>query len=79
MSKKKPTKTPIQRWKQGIPHHPRSIEIIQALSDLDWEFMEGSLDIRTGGDGDNGEQMMYLLDIYFERSSSRANQKEDRC
>ena len=57
--------TPGQRWEQGVEHDPRSEEIVRAMAKLDWEFYDGHLDIRVGGDGDNGESMMYLLDYYF--------------
>jgi len=57
--------TPGERWKQGVDHDPRSEEIIRALSDLDWQFYNGVFDIKVGGDGDDGENMMYLLDYWF--------------
>ena len=57
--------TPGERWEQGIEHDPRSEEIVRAMARLDWEHYNGALDIRCGGDGDNGESMMYLLDYYF--------------
>jgi hypothetical protein len=56
-----------KRWEQGTLHHPESKKIVEALSKLDWQFGNDHLCIKTGGDGDNGEHMMYLLDIYFER------------
>jgi hypothetical protein len=59
-----------ERWEQGIDHDPRSEEIVRAMSRLYLELCEGCLDIRVGGDGDNGETMMYLLDIYFERKDA---------
>jgi hypothetical protein len=55
-----------KRWEEGIDHDPRSIEMVEFMSMLDWEECDGSLDIQMGGDGDNGESMMYLLDVYFE-------------
>ena len=56
-----------KRWEQGIEHHPMSEEIVEALKDLDFKYGGDYFQIKTGGDGDNGEHMMYLLDIYFER------------
>jgi len=53
-----------ERWKKGIPHHPESEKIARFLADndeydyFDWKF---------GGDGDNGEELMYQLDVYFEK------------
>ena len=51
------------RWENGIDHHPKSVELAKHLEALDkedffcWKF---------GGDGDNGEELMYHLDAYFE-------------
>jgi len=55
-----------KRWEQGIPHHPYSEAAIQGMADVDFKYAGDSLCIKYGGDGDNGEHMMYLLDIYFE-------------
>ena len=55
-----------KRWEQGIPHHPDSKRIAQAIFDLDWEYGGDYFCWKSGGDGDNGEHLMYLLDIYFE-------------
>lgn len=54
------------RWENGVEHHPESEKIIRALRDLDGKLLNYALDISVGGDGDNGETMMYLLDVYFE-------------
>jgi hypothetical protein len=54
------------RWENGVDHHPESEKIIRALRDLDGKLLNYALDINVGGDGDNGETMMYLLDVYFE-------------
>jgi len=55
-----------KRWENGMAHHPESIKTIEALGKLDYYLGNDSLCVKTGGDGDNGEHMMYLLDIYFE-------------
>jgi len=62
---------PGERWEQGIDHDPRSEKIIRAMARLDWELCDGALDIEVGGDGDNGETMMYLLDCYFEEEDQK--------
>jgi hypothetical protein len=54
------------RWENGVDHHPESEKLIRILSQLDGKLLRHTLDISTGGDGDNGETMMYLLDVYFE-------------
>lgn len=56
-----------QRWSSGTSHHPNSIELVEHISALDWAFNSGSFDFRTGGDGGNGEQLLYLLGLFFER------------
>lgn len=54
-----------ERWEQGIPHHPKSEEIVKAITEIDFENGDYFC-FKYGGDGDNGEHLMYLLDIYFE-------------
>lgn len=53
-----------RRWEQGIPHDPRSEALARALAKIDAEN-DDRFDFRFGGDGDNGEDLLYLLDIYF--------------
>ncbi len=55
-----------KRWEEGTDHHPKSIEAIKALAELDFYLGNDTFCIKTGGDGDNGEHMMYLLDIFYE-------------
>lgn len=55
-----------KRWEQGMDHHPESVKVVNALGALDLYLGNDMLCVKTGGDGDNGEHMMYLLDIYFE-------------
>ncbi len=55
-----------KRWEQGMDHHPESIKTVKALGELDFYLGNDNLCVKTGGDGDNGEHMMFLLDIYFE-------------
>lgn len=55
-----------ERWEQGVPHDPRSEEIYRAIADIDFKQNDDYFCWKAGGDGDNGEALMYLLDIYFE-------------
>jgi hypothetical protein len=55
-----------KRWEEGTDHHPKSEEIYKALDYLDFNFGGDFFCFTAGGDGDNGEHIMYLLDIYFE-------------
>ena len=57
--------TPTERWEQGIDHDPRSEKLVRAMAKIDFEVNDDELCIKMGGDGDNGETMMYLLDCYF--------------
>lgn len=55
-----------KRWETGMEHHPESEKLMAAIETLDFIFMNDYFCWKTGGDGDNGEQLMYLMDIYFE-------------
>ena len=59
-----------KRWEDGTPHHPKSIELFKTLADIDLRYCNDSLCWKSGGDGDNGEMLMYALDIYFECQES---------
>lgn len=56
----------IDRWGDGIEHHPKSIELMEFLKEIDWEIYKDHFCWKTGGDGDNGESLMYQMDAYFE-------------
>lgn len=51
---------------QGIDHHPKSVELVNIIMCLDFKWGGDYFCFKAGGDGDNGEHLMYLLDIYFE-------------
>ena len=59
------TVTPDDRWERGVPHDARSEEVYGFISDYDYRHNGDSLALNSGGDGDNGESLMYLLDEYF--------------
>lgn len=54
-----------QRWEEGIPHDPRSENMFHFLKDYDYHYAGDYFCFKQGGDGDNGEHLMYLLDEYF--------------
>lgn len=55
-----------ERWEKGIIHHPKTIALYRHIENLD--FANGDLFcFKSGGDGDNGEYLMYLMDDYFYR------------
>jgi len=58
------------RWENGIEHDPRSIEMMRFLSEYDYAFCGDFFGWKTGGDGDNGETLMYELDEYFAAKDS---------
>lgn len=55
-----------ERWSQGTPHDPRSVVLAKSLAAIDAENGD-VFDFKFGGDGDSGEELLYLLDIHFER------------
>ncbi len=55
-----------KRWEKGAPHHPRSEVLYRLLAAADHRFGDDFLDLKSGGDGDNGEHIMYLLDVIFD-------------
>lgn len=59
------TISPDERWEQGLDHDERSEEIFEFMKRYDLTFNEGTLDLKSGGDGDVGEELMYLMDEYF--------------
>ena len=59
-----PDPTFQQRWENGKPHHPMSISLMKHMIEVD--SSNGSpLDLKMGGDGDNGETIMYLMDSFW--------------
>lgn len=55
-----------ERWEKGIDHHPKSIELFKKIAKIDWEQCGDYFCWKSGGDGDNGETLMYELDIIFD-------------
>lgn len=55
-----------KRWETGMDHHPKSMELMKALMKIDFNYCDDYFCWKKGGDGDNGETLMYEMDIYFE-------------
>jgi hypothetical protein len=55
-----------ERWEEGIDHHPLSEELVRKIADYDFEYNDDYFCWKVGGDGDNGETLMYVLDMIFE-------------
>lgn len=69
--------TMTERWEQGIDHDPRSVEIASTLAEIDMNQGSDSLCWKFGGDGFHGEQLLYALDVYFERKDSQYDRGDD--
>ena len=61
---------PDERWENGEPHHPISLELFKHIAALDCYRNGDAFCWKSGGDGDNGEQLMYILDMIFEKEDS---------
>lgn len=62
------------RWEQGVPHHPRAETLARRIAAADWLFADGCFDFKFGGDGDNGETLLYILDILCDLEDTQARQ-----
>ncbi len=62
--------TKIDRWGEGKEHHPMSERIVRFLSEHDFNDYDDYFCWKLGGDGDNGETLMYELDAFFEMLES---------
>ena len=63
--------TTKNRWEDGIPHHPESMKIMEFLGSHDLNDYDDWFCWKWGGDGDNGEALMFQLDAYFEMRDKR--------
>lgn len=60
----------IENYGFGKDHDPRSKEIYDHIEQLD--FINGdTFCFKSGGDGDNGEMLMDLLDVYFKHKDGK--------
>jgi hypothetical protein len=54
------------RWEKGVPHHWMSERLIRFLAEHDLNDYGDHFCWKFGGDGDNGETLMYQMDAFFE-------------
>jgi len=66
-----------KRWESGMPHHPEAEKVGRAIGFIDYKFGGDSLDLSFGGDGDNGDCLLYALDIYFEAKDRHEKELDD--
>jgi len=52
--------------RDGVPHHPEAENIFELLKESDLAFGNDHFGWKSGGDGDNGEGLMYSLSILLE-------------
>ena len=69
--------TQIDRWGNGVNHHPMSRRIMEFISEHDMEDYSGHFDWKYGGDGDNGEQLMFEMDAFFEMIDLEKNNESN--
>jgi len=58
--------TNLNRWEDGIEHHPMSERLVRFLVEHDFYDYDDYFHWKVGGDGDNGESLMYQMDAFFE-------------
>ena len=58
--------TNLKRWEEGIEHHSMSVRLMEFLAEHDFNDYNDYFCWKTGGDGDNGESLMYEMDAFFE-------------
>lgn len=58
--------TEIDRWGEGVEHHPMSERLMTFMKDHDFIDYDDYFCWKTGGDGDNGENIMFEMDAFFE-------------
>jgi len=56
----------IDRWGKGISHHKKSLELMNFITEIDFHCYGDHFCWKLGGDGDNGETLMFQMDAFFE-------------
>lgn len=54
------------RWEDGKGHHVMSKRLMDFLAVHDFNDYNDHFCWKVGGDGDNGESLMYEMDAFFE-------------
>ena len=58
--------TNLNRWENDIEHHSMSVRLMKFIAEHDFNDYNDYFCWKTGGDGDNGETLMFLMDAFFE-------------
>lgn len=58
--------TKLKRWEEGMNHHPMSERLMRFIEKHDFLDNDDYFCWKVGGDGDNGETLMYEMDAFFE-------------
>lgn len=56
-----------------VEHLSETEELYQFISALDFEFGDAFC-FKSGGDGDNGELLMFYLDLYFKHKQGQLDE-----
>lgn len=63
------------RWEEGCPHNPKSVQLMEFLREHDIKDYYDYFQWKIGGDGDNGEQLMYEMDAFFDLDDQKLRNK----
>ena len=64
------------RWERGDERLPEAEQLAKEIADLDWLLFGDSQCLDFGGDGDNGELLIDLINILFELRSAELQIEE---
>lgn len=67
------------RWIRCIAHHPMSERIMEFLAEHDFKDYDDYFCWKLGGDGDNGESLMYEMDAFFEMLDKESAKEVERA
>lgn len=68
----------MNRWENGIDHHPMSQRLMSFLLEHDLNDYNDYFCWKKGGDGDNGETLMFEMDAFFETMDKLKNKEKGK-
>lgn len=57
-----------KRWESGKEHHPLADKLARLIGEIDFYHCGDYFCFKFGGDGDNGEFLIWILSEIFERN-----------